>query len=68
MVEIQKRRREQKERHQQGEADAELERVRQEVKRKALGLLGIIGLTTDDLAEWKMKQETKRNQESRRSL
>ena len=39
--------------------NAELERIRQEVKRKALGLLGIIGLTADDLAAWKMKQDAK---------
>jgi hypothetical protein len=54
-AEIEKLRQEQKERHQQGEADAELERIRQDVKRKGLGLLGIIGLTRDDLAAWKMK-------------
>jgi hypothetical protein len=59
-AEIEKLRQEQKERHQQGEADAELERLRQEVKRKALGLLGIIGLTADDLAAWKMKQDGKK--------
>jgi hypothetical protein len=53
---------EQKERHQQGEADAELERLRQEVKRKALGLRGIIGLTPDDLAVWRVKQEAKKKQ------
>jgi hypothetical protein len=34
---------------------------KQEVKRKALGLLGIIGLTSDDLAAWKVKQEAKKN-------
>ena len=50
MAKIEKLRQEQKERHQRGEADANLERMRQEVKRKALGLLGIIGLTPDDLA------------------
>jgi hypothetical protein len=59
-AEIEKLRQEQRERHQQGEADAELERLRQEVKRKALGLLGIIGLTEDDLAAWKVRQESKR--------
>jgi hypothetical protein len=59
-AEIEKLRQEQKERHQQGEADAELERLRQEVKRKALGLLGIIGLTPEDLDAWKMKQEAKK--------
>ena len=48
----------------QGEADAELEKLRQEVKRKALGLLGTIGLTPDDLAAWKMKQEGKKNKGS----
>ena len=56
MAEIEKLRQEQKERHQQGEADAELERLRQEVKRKALGLLGIIGLTRDDLDAWQVKR------------
>ena len=59
-AEIEQLRREQKERHQRGEADAELERLRQEVKRKALGLLGIIGLTEDDLAAWQAKREGKR--------
>lgn len=59
-AEIEKLRQEQKERHQQG-ADAELEHIRQEVKRKALGLLGIIGLTPDDLAQWKMKQDAKKS-------
>ena len=44
---------------QQGEADAELERLRKEVKHKALGLLGTIGLTSEDLAAWKVKQEAK---------
>ena len=34
--------------------------IKQKVKRKAVGLLGIIGLTTDDLAAWKLKQETKK--------
>ena len=28
--------------------------------RKALGLLGMIGLTADDLAAWKMRQDTKK--------
>ena len=64
MGEIQKLWWGQKERHQQGEADAELEKLRQEVKRKALGLLGTIGLTPDDLAAWKMKQEGKKNKGS----
>ena len=59
-AEIEKLRQEQKEWHQQGEADAELARLRQGVKRKALGLLGIIGLTPDDLAAWKMKREGKK--------
>lgn len=59
-AEIEKLRQEQKERHQQG-ADAELERIRQEVKRKALGLLGTIGLTAEDLAVWKVKQDRKKS-------
>jgi hypothetical protein len=42
-AEIDKLRQEQKERHEQGVHDAELERLKQEVKRKALGLLETIG-------------------------
>jgi hypothetical protein len=51
---VSERVREEKEWHQQG-ADTELERIRQEVKRKALGLLGTIGLTAEDLAVWQVK-------------
>ena len=35
------------------------ERPRQAVKRRALGLPGVVGLTLDYLAAWKMKQEAK---------
>jgi copper oxidase (laccase) domain-containing protein len=59
-AEIDKLRQEQKERHEQGVHDAELDRLKQEVKRKALGLLGSIGLTADDLAAWMMRQDGKR--------
>lgn len=59
-AEIEKLRQDQKERHEQGVHDAELEHIRQEVKRKALGLLGTIGLTAEDLAAWKVKQDEKR--------
>jgi hypothetical protein len=58
-AEIEQLRREQKERHQPGEADAELARIRQDVKPRALYLLGIIGLTDEDLAAWKARREGK---------
>lgn len=41
------------------DCEVELEPTKQEVKRKALGLLGIIGLTPDDLTAGKMKHEGK---------
>ena len=33
--------------------------IKQGVKRQALGILGVVGLTFDDLHEWIVKQEEK---------
>jgi len=37
----------------------EFESVKLEVKRKALGLLGMVGLTLDDLQAWRIKHTNK---------
>lgn len=40
--------------------DIEIERVRQGVKRQALGILGLVGLSFDDLHVWVTKKEEKK--------
>ena len=34
-------------------------RITQDVKRQALGILGVVGLSFDDLHAWQIKQEEK---------
>jgi hypothetical protein len=60
MGEIQKLRQEHRERHHWAKADTQPERIEQEVKLKALGLLGNIGLTFDALTVWTTNQDGKR--------
>lgn len=38
----------------------EFERIKQDVKRQALGILGVVGLTFDDLHAWVVKKEEKK--------
>ena len=39
--------------------DAQLENIRQGVRRQALGILGLVGLSFDDLHAWVTKKEEK---------
>jgi len=46
------------------ERNIEFERIKLNVKRLALGVLGVVGLTYDDLHAWVMKREKREEPEA----